>query len=211
MNDINSILNKLLEYYDIDTMAELSEILKVSQPTISKWKSRNTIIPIKRKCKEIGIYEKIFDNNTLDDFDFSKIPNIKELKKQCKKYNITTTIIDNQKILKLIEDIFTVANRNINEDELEKDLIDLFFKYNPNIDRNTFPMNDFLKPNITPNKEKDIFIEKFEKRINHIKKQKEIGYIDDEELDERLFELGRDFNKEIEKYKAKLKNKTNEY
>lgn len=60
MNDIDMILNKLLEYYDIDTMAELSNILEVSQPTISKWKTRNAIIPIKRRCKELGIYDEIF-------------------------------------------------------------------------------------------------------------------------------------------------------
>ena len=51
MSDINSILNKLLKFYDLDTLSELSEVLKVSQPTISKWRARNTIIPIKKLCR----------------------------------------------------------------------------------------------------------------------------------------------------------------
>lgn len=60
MFDINLILNKLLKFYDLDTISELSGILKVSQPTISKWKARNTVIPLKKKCKELGIYDEIF-------------------------------------------------------------------------------------------------------------------------------------------------------
>ena len=63
MSDINSILNKLLKFYDLDTLSELSEVLKVSQPTISKWRARNTIIPIKKRCRELGIYNEIFGDS----------------------------------------------------------------------------------------------------------------------------------------------------
>ncbi|WP_419234335.1 hypothetical protein [Aliarcobacter cryaerophilus] len=141
MSDINSILNKLLKFYDLDTLSELSEVLKVSQPTISKWRARNTIIPIKKKCKEIGIYDKIFDNYTLDDFDFTKIDKIKTLEQECKKYNIQTTTIKNKKILNLFEILyrdFAVDNNSEidnNFEKLENDIKKLILKYNPKIDK----------------------------------------------------------------------------
>lgn len=59
------LINKLLKFYDLDTLSELSEVLKVSQPTISKWRARNTIIPIKKRCRELGIYNEIFGDLTL--------------------------------------------------------------------------------------------------------------------------------------------------
>ena len=66
------IINKLMEYYNVHTISELAEIIKIGQPAISKWKNNNSINPIKKKCKELGIYNEIFDNldskNNLSDF-----------------------------------------------------------------------------------------------------------------------------------------------
>ena len=56
------IINKLMEYYNVQTISELAEIIKIGQPAISKWKNNNSINPIKKKCKELGIYNEIFDN-----------------------------------------------------------------------------------------------------------------------------------------------------
>jgi hypothetical protein len=56
------IINKLMEYYNVHTISELAEIIKIGQPAISKWKNNNSINPIKKKCKELGIYNEIFDN-----------------------------------------------------------------------------------------------------------------------------------------------------
>ena len=56
------IINKLMEYYNVQTISELAEIIKIGQPAISKWKNNNSINPIKKKCKDLGIYNEIFDN-----------------------------------------------------------------------------------------------------------------------------------------------------
>lgn len=62
---IESVLEKLLTYYDLDNMSQLAEKLGVTQPTISKWKSRGSILPVKKICRELGIYNEIFgDINT---------------------------------------------------------------------------------------------------------------------------------------------------
>ena len=58
--DIEIILQRLLDYFDLDNMSQLADKLSVSQPTISKWKSRCSILPIKKICRELGIYNEIF-------------------------------------------------------------------------------------------------------------------------------------------------------
>ena len=58
--DIEIILQRLLDYFDLDNMSQLADKLSVSQPTISKWKSRGSILPIKKICRELGIYNEIF-------------------------------------------------------------------------------------------------------------------------------------------------------
>ncbi len=60
INDIEIILQRLLDYFDLDNMSQLADKLSVSQPTISKWKSRGSILPIKKICRELGIYNEIF-------------------------------------------------------------------------------------------------------------------------------------------------------
>ncbi|MCT7620492.1 helix-turn-helix domain-containing protein [Aliarcobacter butzleri] len=74
--DIEIILQKLLDYFDLDNMSQLADKLSVSQPTISKWKSRGSILPIKKICRELGIYNEIFGDsnskiNTFHNTNFS--------------------------------------------------------------------------------------------------------------------------------------------
>ncbi|MGE0738250.1 hypothetical protein [Sulfurimonas sp.] len=54
------LINKMMEYYDVHTISELSKILDIGQPAISKWKINNSINTIKKKCRELGIYNQIF-------------------------------------------------------------------------------------------------------------------------------------------------------
>ena len=64
MNSEN-LIEKLLTYYNVKSVAELSPIISTSQATISNWKIRNSINAIKKKCRELGIYDEIFgDINT---------------------------------------------------------------------------------------------------------------------------------------------------
>jgi len=61
VNQASQIINKLMEYYNLHTISELAQEMKIGQPAISKWKNNNSINAIKKKCRELGIYHKIFD------------------------------------------------------------------------------------------------------------------------------------------------------
>jgi len=62
VNEASKIINKLMEYYNLHTISELAQAIKIGQPAISKWKNNNSINAIKKKCRELGIYDKVFDN-----------------------------------------------------------------------------------------------------------------------------------------------------
>jgi len=57
--DAEELINKLMVYYNIETITELSSKLNVSQPTISKWKKNNSYNTILKKCKKLNILEYI--------------------------------------------------------------------------------------------------------------------------------------------------------
>lgn len=145
LKNSNDLINRLMEFYEVNTLLELAECIKVSQPTISRWIKNNSIEHIQKKCRELGIYSDIFQNfnYTLDDFDFNKIDKIKELKEKCEKYNIQTTTIENKKVLNLFEILyrdFQIDNNfemNNNFKKLEDDIKKLILKYNPKIDKKT--------------------------------------------------------------------------
>lgn len=59
-HNAEKLIIKLMEYYSINTISELSKILGIGQPAISKWKINNSINPIKKICRELGIYNDIF-------------------------------------------------------------------------------------------------------------------------------------------------------
>lgn len=58
--DINFVIQKMMDYFNALTMKELAERIGISQQAISKWKNNNSITAIKKKCRELGIYNEIF-------------------------------------------------------------------------------------------------------------------------------------------------------
>ena len=54
------LIDKLMAYYNVFSMHELSSKIGISQPAISKWKNNNSIVAIKKKCRELDIYNEIF-------------------------------------------------------------------------------------------------------------------------------------------------------
>lgn len=69
INQAELLIDKLLNYYNVSTYSDLAIKLNVSQANISSWKQRNSVNGIKKKCKELGIYNEIFG-------DLNKIINI---------------------------------------------------------------------------------------------------------------------------------------
>ena len=62
-----------MDFYNIHTLSELAVELKTTQPTISSWKKRNSINAIKKKCRELQIFDEVFDENELlDELDVKK-------------------------------------------------------------------------------------------------------------------------------------------
>jgi hypothetical protein len=53
-------LEKLYQFYGVSSVNDLAEKMKVSRQTITNWKARNSINAIKKKCRELGIYNDIF-------------------------------------------------------------------------------------------------------------------------------------------------------
>ena len=65
MNNINQseiLIDKILDHYSVATYSELALKINTTQQTISSWKQRNSVNAIKKKCKELGIYNEIFGN-----------------------------------------------------------------------------------------------------------------------------------------------------
>lgn len=62
--EIKEIFDRLFDYYNVYSIQDLATSMNVSQSTVSQWKSRNSISAIEKKCREVGIYNKIFDNLT---------------------------------------------------------------------------------------------------------------------------------------------------
>ena len=61
--DINTVFDRLFDYYCINSLQELALKLGVSQPAISQWKTRNAISAVKKRCRELGIYNEIFGDS----------------------------------------------------------------------------------------------------------------------------------------------------
>jgi hypothetical protein len=67
------LIYKLYDYYNVSTISALAQKMNIGQPSISKWKSCNSINAIKKKCRELGIYKEIFKNTDCSQVVFEQI------------------------------------------------------------------------------------------------------------------------------------------
>ena len=130
MFDSEAIIFKLLSYFQLDNNQELALKLGVSQPAISQWKTRNAISAVKKRCRELGIYNEIFgdlthsnrisvNNNTGQLASTVQGNQTQNLNQKEDEYIIPETILDDINIL------FKLAIENEKEDDLIN-LIDEF-------------------------------------------------------------------------------------
>ncbi|WP_141049311.1 hypothetical protein [Aliarcobacter cryaerophilus] len=124
------LIDLLFIHFNVTTMADLAIHIDVSQQTISKWKQRNSINAIKKKCIELGIYNEIFgdlthsnrisvNNNTGQLASTVQGNQTQNLNQKEDEYIIPETILDDINIL------FKLAIENEKEDDLIN-LIDEF-------------------------------------------------------------------------------------
>ncbi len=104
------LIDKLMVFYNVFSMHELGEKLNIKQPAISKWKKQNSVSAIKKRCRELGIYNEIFSD--------SKISNKEEAEDK--------TTNDLSKYFIALQ---SVANATSKEDELIEDIKNLMKKY----------------------------------------------------------------------------------
>ena len=129
MFDSEAIIFKLLSYFQLDNNQELALKLGTTPQTISNWKTRNSISPLKKKCRELGIYNEIFGdlthsnrisvNNNTGQLASTVQGNQTQNLNQKEEYIIPETILDDINIL------FKLAIENEKEDDLIN-LIDEF-------------------------------------------------------------------------------------
>jgi hypothetical protein len=73
--NIDGILNRMMEYYDVHTISDLSLKIGIGQPAISKWKINNSINTVKKRCLELGIYDEIFGKLEVNNISHSTASN----------------------------------------------------------------------------------------------------------------------------------------
>lgn len=103
------LLKRLFKYYNVHTISELSKILNIGQPAISKWKINNSVNTIKKKCHELGIYDEIFDTEI--------IGNTVDVKQ--KSLYSSDVSIDELDYVELFKIAYSFAKRNGKLDELK--------------------------------------------------------------------------------------------
>ena len=120
--------DKIFNFYNVSSIKELSEVINTGASTISNWKQRNSITALKKKCRELGIYNEIFGDlkNTpkpiRQDFSINNHSNhIQNI--------IGSELNIDENILKLVDTLCSFAKTNNKFDELKKDLSSLLPKY----------------------------------------------------------------------------------
>ncbi|WP_434637359.1 hypothetical protein MLC35_00945 [Sulfurimonas sp. NW7] len=59
---VEDILERMFAYYNVSSISGLSKVINTSPKTISNWKIRNSISAVKKKCRELGIFQEIFNS-----------------------------------------------------------------------------------------------------------------------------------------------------
>lgn len=129
MFTIDEILKKLYRYYDVISDRELAVIFGISPQSITNWKSRNAVAAIKKKCRELGIYNDIFRD---EDMSFTQHGSgNQQIGTQNTSGNGVNIIggavniqIDDD-IIKLVEALNSVAIALDKKEELKNELIKL--------------------------------------------------------------------------------------
>ncbi|WP_201523833.1 hypothetical protein [Aliarcobacter butzleri] len=123
INQSEILIDKMLDYYSVVTYSELAGKINTTQQTISSWKQRNSVNAIKKKCKELGIYNEIFgdlntqniQNQIIDTQNgINSFNNFAESNKQ---KIISKDILQDEEVIKVIKSITPI----IEDDKIKKE------------------------------------------------------------------------------------------
>lgn len=118
MENVEDILERLFSYYKVASVAELSKQINTSQKTISNWKIRNSISAVKKKCRELGIYNEIFGdinpiNETNENQTYKLFDLAFEVSKEKNNVDELENTIANFLALNIIKDKFQNMNKEM--------------------------------------------------------------------------------------------------
>ncbi len=116
-----------MNFYTVFTMKELSEKIGISQQAISKWKNNNSIVAIKKKCRELGIYNEIFGDLNMQ--------------------NIQNQIIDTQNGINSFNNFSASNKQNIDSKNIlqDEEVIKVIKSINPIICDDKIKKENFIK------------------------------------------------------------------
>ena len=70
-NEFEHLLEKLFSHFKVADNVQLAKKLGVTRQNIANWKARNSVNAIKKKCRELGIYNEIFGDIQTNNFQNS--------------------------------------------------------------------------------------------------------------------------------------------
>ncbi|MDD2653015.1 MAG: hypothetical protein PHX44_08200 [Sulfurimonas sp.] len=132
MNDAEKLIDLLIKYYDVVSVSQLADKIDIGQPALSKWKKNNSVGAIKKKCRELGIYNEIFGDLQTNNFQNSNNVIGQDFSKKSKSshtQNIGQITNIEPNILKLVDTLYSFAVSKGKIDELKNDLSMLLPKY----------------------------------------------------------------------------------
>ena len=112
--DIENVFEELFAHFDVSTIRDLSKKIDMSESTVSKWGQRNSINAIKKKCRELKIYDEIFGTT-----------NTQEISKNTRDIELENKS-DLSKYFTALQSVAIATNK---EDELILDIRELIKKY----------------------------------------------------------------------------------
>lgn len=136
MNITEQAINRLIKYYSLSNAAQLANKFEITQGVVSNWKTRNAIGALTDTVanKDPNALEYIFRNENINNFENSTNVVAQDFSNNSKAKHTQNIGIGNksntdENILKLIDLMYSSAQKNNKVDELKTDLSSLLPKY----------------------------------------------------------------------------------
>ncbi|MDY0181419.1 hypothetical protein [Aliarcobacter skirrowii] len=134
MHNFTYFYDKLLNFYGVTSLQGLSNETKIPISTISSIKQRESITALKKKCRELGIYNEIFGDSSIS---FTQTgANSTQIKTQNNEKDVYNSSSINKNIniniddefLPLFQALSIVANELNKKEQLKEGLKNLMSK-----------------------------------------------------------------------------------
>lgn len=120
MSEFEFYFEKMMNFYNSATIKQLANAVNTLPSTVSNWHQRKSISAIKKKCRELGIYDEIFNSSNGAQYNIGNAGAIS----QSGNANFNTPVSSNTqyetKIDEMTKAIFETQYKNLkNEKDIE--------------------------------------------------------------------------------------------